>query len=144
MRLEIIGDGEQRTELENLVKELEISDLVSFLGWQLDISPWLIRWDFFALTSLWEGLPCAVVEARLFKHPVIAYNTGGIKDVIKSNQNGMLIMQHDQKNFTKALQEILNTPDFYNKLAQYPENLDAFEIPFMVNEHIKLYKKLSH
>ena len=44
----------------------------------------------FILTSLWEGLPCAVIEARLQKLPVLAYDTGGIHDVIFNGSNGFL------------------------------------------------------
>lgn len=143
IRLEIIGDGQQRPELEKLVQDLRIADLVTFAGWQSDISPWLERWDIFALTSLWEGLPCAVIEARLFNLPVIAYNTGGIHDAIATDLNGALINQHDQKSFVEYVQKCLNDAAFYNRLAHHADDLEAFRIATMVNEHIRLYKKSS-
>ena len=142
-RLEILGDGQQREKLENLAKEQGVADLITFAGWQSDIAPWLARWDVFALTSLWEGLPCATVEARLFKLPVIAYNTGGIKDIIFNNQNGFLVAQYDKESFLACLQKCYSDCAYYNQLASHNDDLEAFKIETMVNQHIKLYKKLS-
>ena len=141
-RLEIIGDGEQRASLENLAKEKGVFHLMTFAGWQKDISPWLYRWNIFALTSLWEGLPCAVVEARLFQIPVICYNTGGIKDVIKDGENGFLINQLDTKTFTQKLSLISQNHDLYQKMSTHFDDLEEFQINFMVNKHLELYTKL--
>ena len=55
----------------------------------------MLNWHAFVLSSLWEGLPCAIVEARLLKLPVLSYNTGGIRDVIQHGKNGYLYHQKD-------------------------------------------------
>ena len=53
----------------------------------------MMTWHAFVLSSLWEGLPCAIIEARLLKLPVLSYNTGGIHDVIINGENGFLYKQ---------------------------------------------------
>ncbi len=141
-KLEIIGDGELRTHLENLTKKLSISHLVSFVGWQKNISPFLSRWHLFALTSLWEGLPCAIIEARMFQIPVASYNTGGIKDVVFSEKNGALFNQFDTKSFQSFLEQCYSQPEFYQKLATHPDDLSDFTVETMANQHLKLYEKL--
>ena len=142
-RLEIIGDGSERLRLENLAQELGISNFIFFAGWQNDIAPWLARWDIFTLTSLWEGLPCSIIEARLFKLPVVAYNTGGIKDVILPDKNGFLITQHDTASFVAAIKKSFENPELYQQLSKFPDHLEDFSIEAMINQHIKLYKILA-
>jgi len=144
IRLEIIGDGAERQKLESLVQTLGICHQVVFAGWQHNLAPWLERWDAFVLSSLWEGLPCSVVEARLFKLPVIAYNTGGIKDVIQTNMNGVLVPQHHKKTFTTAIIGYYLHPTIYEQQAMCDDDLSDFSEQAMINEHIKLYRFLTH
>lgn len=143
LRLEIIGDGVERQKLERLVQKLGIEQQVVFAGWQTNITPWLERWDVFALSSLWEGLPCSIVEARMFKLPVIAYNTGGIKDVIKHDVNGFLVDQHHKKAFTSAIIEYYTNPKLHIRHALFNDNLSDFTPEVMINQHIKLYQFLT-
>lgn len=142
-RLEIVGDGSERIMLENLAQKLGISNFVFFAGWQSDIAPWLARWDIFTLTSLWEGLPCSTIEARLFKLPIVAYNTGGIKDVILPGQNGFLVPQHDKASFVIAVQKCFERPEMHQQLSAFPDSLEDFTIEAMINQHIKLYRILA-
>ncbi len=144
VRLEIIGDGEQRQKLENLAQTLGISNQVVFAGWQHSLASWLERWDVFVLSSLWEGLPCAIIEARLFKLPIVTYNTGGIRDVIQTGQNGFLIPQHHKKPFVSALIDYYTDQELYLKHALHNDDLSDFTVDTMVNEHIKLYRFLTH
>ena len=143
LRLELIGDGVERQKLETLAQKLGIAERVIFAGWQPNVAPWLERWDIFALSSLWEGLPCSVVEARLFKLPVIAYNTGGIKDVIHPEKNGVLIPQHHKKTFTTAIIDYYSHPSRYQAHALFNDDLSDFSQEAMVNQHIKLYLFLT-
>ena len=83
-----------------------------------------------------------MVEARLFQIPVICYNTGGIKDVIKDGENGFLINQLDTKTFTQKLVLISKNHDLYQKMATHFDDLEEFQINFMVNKHLELYTKL--
>ena len=71
-RLEIIGDGPQRPALEAWIKSAGLQDSVVLVGWQHNVADWMRTWHLFALSSLWEGLPCSVVEARLSQLPVVA------------------------------------------------------------------------
>ncbi len=96
-------------------------------------------WQAFALTSLWEGLPCAIVEARLMKLPVLSYNTGGIQDVINSNKNGFLYAQHNWQEMADDMVKISLNKELYNRLSSNQEDLSAFHDTTMVQEHINLY-----
>jgi glycosyltransferase involved in cell wall biosynthesis len=141
-RLEIIGDGILRPEIEQLITTYNISHAVILHGWQHDICPYLTLWHAFCLTSLWEGLPCAVVEARAQKLPVLCYNTGGISDVIKHNKNGMLFEQGAWKELADAMLHVRNNRNTYEQLANYADDLSAFSIATMTEQHVSLYRDL--
>jgi len=68
----MIGDGEQRPAIESLIKALKIESRVKLLSWRNDIERILAATDVFVMTSLWEGLPRAIVEAMCAGKPVVA------------------------------------------------------------------------
>jgi glycosyltransferase involved in cell wall biosynthesis len=141
-RLEIVGDGIQRTMIEQWIKEHNLSDAVLLHGWQHDVASIMNRWHTFVLSSLWEGLPCAVIEARLLKLPVLCYDTGGIKDVIFHEKNGMIYKQKDWKSLSHGMMQVCTDMYIYAQLRTYPDNLDAFHTHNMIDKHATLYKKL--
>ncbi|MCK4517885.1 glycosyltransferase, partial [Candidatus Babeliales bacterium] len=89
--LQIIGDGEQREKIEAWLAASNIFFKVDLLGWQGNIATWMRSWDGFVMSSLWEGLPCAVIEARLSRLPVVSYKIAGIPEVIEDGKNGFLV-----------------------------------------------------
>ncbi len=142
-RLEIIGDGTQRKEIENWIAQHNLTEVITLHGWQTEVAPIMLTWDAFALSSLWEGLPCAIVEARLLKLPVICYDTGGIKDVIIHEQNGLLYKQKDWHELSQGMLALTTNKILYSQLRAYADNLDAFKNKHMINEHIALYTQLT-
>lgn len=142
-RLEIIGDGEQRPVIEQWIAQHNLAQAIILHGWQTEVAPIMLTWDAFALSSLWEGLPCAIVEARLLKLPVICYDTGGIKDVIVHEQNGLLYKQKDWHELGQGMITLATNRTLYTKLRTYTDNLDAFKNKHMINEHAALYKQLT-
>lgn len=142
LRLEIIGDGMLRPELEQLIQDYHLTSVVTLLGWKNSVAPLMLSWGAFALTSLWEGLPCALVEARLLKLPILAYNTGGIPDVIINGKNGFLYKQKDWKSLAEGMVAVSTNDELYRKLCGYHENLDDFRDQTMIAKHIELYQRL--
>lgn len=141
-KLEIIGDGIQRKALEAWIKHHKLTQAITLLGWQQDVKKQMDRWHTFVLSSLWEGLPCAAVEARLRHLPVIAYNTGGMRDIIEDGSNGFLI---EQKNITALSHKMLllaTDTQQHTNLAQYHDDLHAFKNSSMILQHKKLYQSL--
>ncbi len=141
-QLQIIGDGEQRAMLTTWVAEHQLSQAVIFLGWQNNVLPFLANWDVFALTSLWEGLPCSVIEARLLKLPVITYNSGGIAEVIYSGKNGYIVPPGDWLTLANHLIGLARQPSLQHALGLYADDLIDFDNNTMVKEHTTLYKNL--
>jgi len=142
-RLEIVGDGAQRPALESWITQHELSTIITLHGWQEKVAPIMRNWNAFVLSSLWEGLPCAIVEARLLQLPVISYATGGIPDVIIHNHNGMLCEKKDWQQLAHHMLQLSQNKIYYTQMRHQKESLEEFKDTHMVHAHSTLYKKLS-
>jgi len=141
--LQIIGDGFLRDKVADWIKINNLVNNIELLGWQSDVSKWVHSWKIFALSSLWEGLPCAVVEARLTKIPVVAYDVGGIREVILENKNGFLIPPGKWRLLADKIKLLINDINLYEKMSLYQDDLLNFNDQRMIQKHLDLYKELS-
>lgn len=142
-QLEIIGDGDMRVNYEQWIKEHNLQDCIKLHGWQQEVAPIMINWHAFLLTSLWEGMPCAIVEARLLKLPVLAYETNGIRDVIIPDSNGFIYKQSDWNSLAQGMLTLINNPDLFRQTQSFKDELSEFNDTAMIKLHIDLYKSLN-
>lgn len=138
-RLEIIGDGIQRKEIEQFITSHNLHTQIILHGWQDPVAPLMNSWHAFILSSLWEGLPCAVVEARLLKLPVLCYDTGGINEIIQHGKNGFLYQQGNWRDLAQGMLTITKDKQVHEALKSYRDNLDDFNDQYMVKKHEQLY-----
>ncbi len=94
--LELIGDGSERADLEQLAKELGIAELVIFHGKKFGKEKFdlLAKMDIFLHTSRMEGFPTAVLEAAAMKIPTITSDATNINDYVKKYQSGFILFQN--------------------------------------------------
>jgi glycosyltransferase involved in cell wall biosynthesis len=135
-KLEIIGDGQLRDNIENWIKKNNLTVKITLLGWQTEVAPVMATWNAFALSSLWEGLPCAIIEARLLNLPVVAYNVGGISEVIKNGKNGFLIEPKNIAALSTAMLKLIDKPFDQKDIGLLP-----FYKQTMIQGHLELYAK---
>ena len=86
----LLGDGELRDQMESYAQSLGIQDRVRFLGSQENVYPYLHDADVFVLPSRYEGMPMTVIEAMGTGLPIVASNVGGIPDMVKDGESGLL------------------------------------------------------
>ncbi|MBS1988321.1 glycosyltransferase family 4 protein [Candidatus Dependentiae bacterium] len=139
LRLQIIGDGVLRNELETWIIHHKLQTHIDLLGWQNNVADWMRTWNIFTLSSLWEGLPCAIIEARLCKLPVVAYDVGGIREVIKNGYNGFLIQPGDWKKLAEKFSQLICSQELYESMYNNSDTLDSFKNNTMIGSHKKLY-----
>lgn len=89
-RFLIVGDGAGRRELEAKRRRLGLEGVVFLPGWRRDVPVVLGRTDAFAMTSLWEGLPRALVEAMAAGLPSVVNAVDGCRDVVVDGRTGFL------------------------------------------------------
>lgn len=112
-RLDIIGWGEEKTNLENLIKQHNLTNNIHLLG-KMDkpeIVNQLKHSNIFVLPSRNENFSVAVLEALAMGLPVLATDCGGIKECI-NEKNGIIVPVDDIKAMTSAIKEVINN---YNR-----------------------------
>jgi glycosyltransferase involved in cell wall biosynthesis len=102
----IAGSGREEGRLREMVARFGLEDSVRFLGMRRDVPEVHRAMDVFALPSLWEGLPIALLEAMASGLPVVATPVGGIPEVIRNGKNGLLVPPEDPVALAAALRRI--------------------------------------
>lgn len=140
--LEIIGDGDLRAQIIAFIKAHGLTESVVLHGWSSQVQQHMRRWDVYVSAALWEGLPCAIVEARYMQLPVIAYNVGGISELIFSDHNGYLVRPGQWHMLACAIFALVKDKQKREQLGQYVDDLSTFTIEAMVKKHRQLYVQL--
>jgi len=139
----IIGEGEERKNLENLIKKHNLENKVFLVGFLDNANQYLKAFDIFTLTSIKEGLPYTILEAGLAGLPVVASSVGGIPDIIESGVSGKLVEKTKTEEITKAIQFMIDNPNerrlFGTKLQQKVEK--EFSLKQMLDKTESVYKK---
>lgn len=91
LRLLMVGDGDQKPEALEMVKQLGIESQVIFAPFRQDVPDVLAAADIFVLPSLWEGLPIGLLEAMAMGKAIIGTKVDGTSEVIKHDVNGLLL-----------------------------------------------------
>jgi glycosyltransferase involved in cell wall biosynthesis len=109
LMLDVIGDGPQMTRLQQLIRELEISDRVRFLGRQSrqEVAKAMRNCTVFALPSSNEGLGCVYLEAMSSAKPAIGCRGQGIAEIIRQGSNGFLVGPGNDKELALVLGMLL-------------------------------------
>jgi len=143
--LEIIGEGEERKNLEFKIQNLKLEKHVTLFGKQVDPMSFMAKWDIFVLPSIAETFGIVILEAISQQLPVVATKVGGVPDIIKHNKNGILVSPHSPETIAEAIIELLSHPAKIEQLARNAservKDFDWKEIVKKVEaEYIRLIK----
>lgn len=114
----VVGDGPEWDTLQALADELGIRDAITFTGNRSDIADLLAAMDLFVLSSHWEGLPIAALEAMAAGLPVVATAVGGTPGVVLDGKTGLLVPPSDPPALAGALQQLLSDPQQARTMGQ--------------------------
>jgi glycosyltransferase involved in cell wall biosynthesis len=145
VKLVIVGDGPQRENLENLIKEKHLEDKVIMTGQRNDVPEILSDFDIFVLPSQEEALGTSILEASSAGVPVIGSKVGGIPECVREDKNGLLFEAMNVEDLKEKLLELIDNKeklDFYKQNARkfIEEN---FSVEKMVKETESLYDELK-
>jgi glycosyltransferase involved in cell wall biosynthesis len=116
-RFVVIGDGERRAELEEMVRRLGVAASVTFLGWRRDMVSVYADLDVVALTSRNEGSPVALIEALASARPVVSTAVGGVPEVVVDGITGLTVPPSDPQAFGDAIIKLLQDADLGARLG---------------------------
>ena len=124
--------------------EFGIADKVTFVGWVDDVSDYLRTADIFVLPSLQEGLPNSLLEAMACGLPVVATRIGGVVDIVKDGENGILVEPGDPKGMAEGIVRLFKDQEFARKIARnaFQTIKNSYSIDSIVPRYIELYRQL--
>jgi colanic acid/amylovoran biosynthesis glycosyltransferase len=120
IRLELVGDGPQRTELEEIVRRKQLLDHVTFHGYlsQAQIRQQLAQADVCVMSSFAEGIPVVLMEAMAAGIPVVAPRIAGIPELVEHERSGLLYHPGCADGLVNALHMVINDPQLRNRFAR--------------------------
>ncbi len=139
----IIGDGPLRKQLEELAKELGLSESLVFAGVRKDIAEIMHSLDLFVLTSLNEGLGRVLLEAMACGIPVVASRVGGVGEIVLHRETGLLVSPKDPEGIAAAILEILNNKkkaELFSRKGK--EKARLFDVERMIEKTEEVYREL--
>ncbi len=140
----LVGDGQLKLKLENLARELEISQNCMFLGFRDDIQEVLSSFDVFVLPSIMEGHPIAILEAMAMAKPIVASDIDGIREQVENGRTGILIPPGDPKALAEGINQLLKDRFQAHKFGMEARKQveEIFDIRRQVALHEEVYKDL--
>lgn len=106
----IAGAGELEATLRDRAASLGIAGRIEWLGGRDDIARCLNAADAFVLSSKWEGMPMALLEAAACGLPAVATSVGSVGDIVVSGQSGYLVNPRDPAALSQAMQRMASLP----------------------------------
>ena len=141
-RFLLVGDGPGRKEMEIMVKNLGIETYVFFAGLQEEVKQWLEMMDIFLMTSEFEGLPVALLEAMSMEMAVSVTNVGGVKEIV-NEENGKAAEPYDYDKILENTLILLENEELRSQLGKNARKtvIKKFNLQRMVAELESVYKE---
>jgi glycosyltransferase involved in cell wall biosynthesis len=143
-RFMLIGQGKLEQQLKAQAAELGIAHKVDFAGVRHDIPEQLAQSTIFTLSSAWEGLPLSAIEAMAAARPVVLTDVGGVRDIVKTGINGILVPPGDPEALAAAYLELLNNEQRCLAMgeAARAQVRDTYSVKTIATQHEALYETI--
>ncbi len=143
----LVGDGELRDQIKTDIQRLGLSSRCRLLGWRRDVPELLSAMDVLALSSRWEGLPIAILEAMAAGKPVVAMNVGGVGEAVTDGQTGFVIPPGNLRLMVDRIVSLLQSPEQAVEMGE--RGRERFHAQFlgaaqMVEQLDALYQEVWH
>jgi glycosyltransferase involved in cell wall biosynthesis len=140
----ILGDGDHRQPLVALASELGLERHVRFFGNVPNVRDYLQAADMLVFPSEREGMPNSVLEAMACGLPVIAASTGGVPDIVRDGENGLLVEAGQELPLRDAILRLYDDPGLRQRMAAAALRMiqEKFSVEHVVGDYKRLYEKL--
>jgi L-malate glycosyltransferase len=144
VKILVVGEGGIRQDLIAQTHSLRIADNVVFLGHREDTDVLLQAMDIFALPSLSEGIPMALLEAMAASRPIVASRVGGIPEIIEDGVDGYLVEPMDVNNLAERCRQLIEFPEVARRMGEQGRKRVErdFSATSMADRVASVYKEL--
>ncbi|WP_318161368.1 glycosyltransferase [Riemerella anatipestifer] len=132
-RVQIIGDGYDFDNIQNLKTELVIDDTVDMLGFTDNPYPYFKNADFYILSSRYEGYPTVLFEAITLRKNIIATEVSGVREMLLDGDLG-LIVDNSEEGIYHGMKKALTNPQHFQT---YQEKLKDYQMPFSLTNSVE-------
>ncbi len=139
-RLLLVGDGDQKPDIEQLVDELNLNQAVVFTGFQTDTRKFMSMIDVYILSSFSEGTSMTLLEAMSFATCCVVTAVGGNIELIQNDINGIVVESDNTPQLSEALLRLVNNKGSRHRLGE--EAKKTFEEKFALNHMIQSYQEV--
>ncbi len=145
VQLVLFGDGPLREELEAQVAAAGLGERVILAGFRADVSELLPAVDVIVFSSLFEGLPIALLEAMATARCVVATDVGGITGGVRADREALIVPSRDPQRLAEALARVIEDPALRTELgaAARQRYLEEFTVERMVDSYEALYREIA-
>lgn len=141
VRLWLIGDGERRSMLEQLARELGIENRVRFWGVRSDIPEMLKTSDIIVMSSHFEGLSLSSIEGMSVGKPFVASDVDGLHEITKGA--GILFPHGDDHKLAETISRLISDKSYYNEIAnRCMERASHYDIHITVEKYQNIYQEV--
>ncbi len=144
LKLIFTGDGKYLQKVKDLARDLDLSSKVVFAGPTLNVQKTLNEMDLFVFASKAEGLPNVILEAFAAGVPVVATAVGGVPEIVRHEQTGLLVAPERPEELAAALHRMINDEKLRENVARNARNLaqERFSLKGMAAAYHDLYTTL--
>lgn len=140
-RLVIYGEGDYREVLDKKIRDLQLETCVSLPGAYTDVLSRILPAEIFVMTSDYEGMSNALIEAMALGIPVISTRVSGAVDIIRNGENGKLVNVRDRDGLKTALVEWLEQKEIAQACAREGVKLvDRLQLEVIIRDWLKFIK----
>jgi glycosyltransferase involved in cell wall biosynthesis len=140
LRLDVVGDGPVRAEMEALATSLGVGDVVRFHGQQMETAAYFSAADCFCMSSVSEGLPMSLVQAMSMGLPAICTEVGGMQEVVGLSGGGLLVPVGDAAAYAEAIVKMASDAAMRAELGRKAR--EAYERHFTLEQMEESYARL--
>lgn len=143
-KLLIVGDGQLRETLEKELQNSPLKDSVLFTGFRRDVARIMAASDILILPTLWEGLGTVLLDGLLAGCAVIGSDVGGVSEIIRDHQTGLLIPAKDSTAISQSIRLLATDIELRKNLVYQGQQHVAkyFSLEAMVNGNFNVYQKI--
>ncbi len=144
VELVFLGDGPDRAEAERTAQQLGVTDHVVFAGKVNHVEEWIQKADLLLSTSEMESFGMSIAEAMSSGIPVVAYEVGGVPEVVEDGVEGSLVEMGGLCSAAKAISDILSNPTVWNSYSRAARQkvLGKFQLESITEQYENLYDRV--
>jgi len=140
----IVGGGPREQEYRELSESMGLAGVVTFAGWRDDVGDLLQLMDIYVMSSLWEAMPLALLEAMSAGRPIVATDVSDNAIILEDGQSGLIVPPADSRELAGAISRLLGNAELANRMGINAERRlrESYSVGLMLQRYGQMYREL--